>query len=227
MLVAFVRERGASLGAVVLVLGLIAVLQASVTYSVTYGPLHSMLPTSVRPGSLAALIQFVLLLVMCALWLRRKKDALMHCIMLSNGLFTLLLLLQTYSLGRILTGVSHNTIDDLLLDVALIASINILIFSIWYWVIDPPGVDDNPHDDQPWDFLFPQRGSNIPHYQSWIPHYADYLFLAYTASFAFSPTDVMPLTKRAKMLMMLQATISIVTLTGLAGSAINILASSS
>ena len=43
MLVAFVRERGASLGAVVLVLGLIAVLQASVTYSVTYGPLHSML----------------------------------------------------------------------------------------------------------------------------------------------------------------------------------------
>ena len=46
------------------------------------------------------------------------------------------------------------------------------------------------------------------------------------ASFAFSPTDTLPLTRRAKMLMLLQATISIITLTGIAGSAINILASS-
>lgn len=59
-----------------------------------------------------------------------------------------------------------------------------------------------------------------------MPHYTDYLFVAFTTSFAFSPTDVMPLTRRAKLLMMLQASISIITLTGLAGTAINILASS-
>ena len=50
------------------------------------------------------------------------------------------------------------------------------------------------------------------------------LFVAFTTSFAFSPTDTLPLTRRAKMLMQLQAAISVVTLTGVAGSAINILA---
>lgn len=60
--------------------------------------------------------------------------------------------------------------------------------------------------------------------QQWSPRYTDYLYLAFTASFAFSPTDTMPLTRRAKMLMLLQALISIVTITGIAGSAINIVA---
>ena len=81
-----------------------------------------------------------------------------------------------------------------------------------------------PRADEPWDFLFPQRASSLPHYQSWVPRYADYLFVAFTTSFAFSPTDTLPLTRRAKMLMLLQAAISVVTLTGIAGSAINILA---
>ena len=48
-------------------------------------------------------------------------------------------------------------------------------------------------------------------------------FVAFTTSLAFSPTDTIPLTRRAKMLMLLQAIISLVTLTGIAGSAINIL----
>jgi hypothetical protein len=48
--------------------------------------------------------------------------------------------------------------------------------------------------------------------------------VAFTTSFAFSPTDALPLTRTAKMLMLLQAAISVVTLTGIAGSAINILA---
>jgi hypothetical protein len=54
--------------------------------------------------------------------------------------------------------------------------------------------------------------------------YVDYLFIAFTTNFAFSPTDALPLTRTAKMLMMVQAAISVVTLTGIAGAAINILA---
>ena len=73
-------------------------------------------------------------------------------------------------------------------------------------------------------FLFPQRASSLPDYESWAPRYAAYLFVAFTASFAFSPTDTLPLTRRAKLLMLLQAAISVVTLTAIAGSAINILA---
>jgi uncharacterized membrane protein len=109
-------------------------------------------------------------------------------------------------------------------DLDLMATSNILIFSIWYWLIDPPGIDEISRADEPWDFLFPQRSSALPHYDDWVPRYADYLFVAFTTSFAFSPTDTLPLTRRAKMLMLLQAAISVVTLTGVAGSAINILA---
>ncbi len=227
MQVPFIQARGLWLGAVILVLALTALLQASISYTVIYGPLHDVVPGSFRSGSAFTALQFGLLVLMAGLWLSRRKRAVFRLIMLANGFLTFNLLAQTYALARILSGINDQHIDDLLADVVLLAVVNILVFSVWYWIIDPPGVDDQDHADQPWDFLFPQRGSPIPHYQAWVPHYTDYLFVAFTTSFAFSPTDVMPLTRRAKMLMMLQASISIITLTGLAGSAINILASSS
>jgi uncharacterized membrane protein len=113
------------------------------------------------------------------------------------------------------------------MDVVLLAIANILLFSIWYWIIDPPGVDGKVRDNETWDFLFPQRSQPIPNYENWVPRYTDYIYLAYTTSFAFSPTDTLPLTRRAKMLMLLQSTISIITLTAIAGAAINILAGGS
>jgi hypothetical protein len=116
---------------------------------------------------------------------------------------------------------------SLLSNVALIAASNILLFSIWYWIVDPPGVIESEGEHGPWAFLFPQRGSVLPRYESWTPKYVDYLFIAFTTSFAFSPTDALPLTRTAKMLMLGQAVISVVTLTGIAGAAINILAGKS
>ena len=125
-----------------------------------------------------------------------------------------------------LTRLTAQAAESLVVDVVLMAITNILIFSIWYWIIDPPGIDETQRDDAPWDFLFPQRGADLPHYESWLPRYTDYLYLAFTTSFAFSPTDTLPLTRRAKMLMLLQSTISIITLTGIAASAIGLLAGS-
>jgi hypothetical protein len=49
----------------------------------------------------------------------------------------------------------------------------------------------------------------------------DYLFIGFTTNFAFSPTDALPLTRSAKMLMLLQGTISVVIVTSIAGGAIN------
>ena len=134
------------------------------------------------------------------------------------------LLIQTSSMISALFGGASEAVNALMLDVVLMATSNILIFSVWYWLIDPPGIEEISRADEPWDFLFPQRGSPLPHYDGWVPRYADYLFVAFTTSFAFSPTDTLPLTRRAKMLMLLQAAISVVSLTGVAGSAINILA---
>jgi uncharacterized membrane protein len=158
------------------------------------------------------------------LWILNRKRDLFKAIILANGILTLGLIFNVAALMAVLIGFSSQAVKSLLIDVFLLAVTNILIFSIWYWIIDPPGVEENQRGDTPWDFLFPQRASSIPHYESWMPRYTDYLYLAFTASFAFSPTDTLPLSRRAKWLMLLQATISIITLTGIAGSAINILA---
>jgi len=80
--------------------------------------------------------------------------------------------------------------------------------------------------DTQWAFLFPQRDKSLPHYTSWVPRYADYLFIGFTTSFAFRPTDALPLTRTAKMLMLLQAAISVVIVTGIAAGAINALVGS-
>ena len=78
------------------------------------------------------------------------------------------------ALGDVLFGISSQAIKTLLLDV-LLAVTNILIFSIWHWIIDPPGVEETWRVDAPWDFLFPQRADSLPHYESWVPRYTDYL----------------------------------------------------
>jgi uncharacterized membrane protein len=135
--------------------------------------------------------------------------------------------LNVVALSATLVGFSARDVSELLIDVVDMAVANILIFSIWYWIIDPPGVDASEESDDAWEFLFPQRASRLPHYEAWTPGYLDYVYLSFTTTLAFSPTDVLPLTQRAKMLMLLQATASVVTLTCIVGSAINILAGGS
>ena len=110
-----------------------------------------------------------------------------------------------------------------MLDMVALAISNVLIFSIWYWIMDPPGIDNDTPSNAPWDFLFPQRGNVVAQYENWKPRYSDYLYLAFTTSLAFSPTDTLPLSRRAKMLMLLQSVISVTTIVFIAGVAINIL----
>jgi hypothetical protein len=103
---------------------------------------------------------------------------------------------------------------------------NVLAFSILYWQIDRGGPEARAQkvEKKP-DWLFPQEGAveNVP--AGWRPTFIDYLFLGFTTSTAFSPTDTLPLTSRAKTLMMLQSTISLATIVVVASRAINILGS--
>jgi hypothetical protein len=203
----------------------ISLLQSGVSYTMAFGSLRAFLPRDRSTiTTVLVTLRFGLVALMAALWLVRRKHALFVGIICANALFTLALLIHTSGLIAVLFGGASEAVDALLLDVVLMASANILIFSVWYWIIDPPGVGDVPRADEPWDFLFPQRAGSIPHYESWVPRYGDYLFLAFNTSFSFSPTDAPPLTRRAKAIMLLQALISVVTLTAIAGSAINILA---
>ena len=104
---------------------------------------------------------------------------------------------------------------------------NVLIFSLLYWQMDRGGPEARVNNavTRP-DWLFPQEGAppeDVP--PGWRPAFVDYLFLGYSTATAFSTTDVMPLTSRAKLLMMLESAISLATIVVVAARAINILGS--
>jgi hypothetical protein len=102
----------------------------------------------------------------------------------------------------------------------------VLLFSVAYWRIDRGGPEARAnHANRKPDWLFPQEnaGEDVP--PDWRPTFVDYLFLAFCTATAFSPTDAQPLTARGKLLMMLESTISLVTIVVVASRAINILGS--
>jgi hypothetical protein len=106
---------------------------------------------------------------------------------------------------------------------------NILIFASWYWRLDAggPNARDRRAVHEQGSFLFPQMTLDASDPDSsangWSPGFVDYLFLAFNTSTAFSPTDVPVLSRWAKLLMMLQSSISLATIALLAARAVNIL----
>ncbi len=101
---------------------------------------------------------------------------------------------------------------------------NVLSFSLLYWQLDRggPGARENNEKMKP-DWLFPQTGAVEEAPPNWQPAFVDYLFLGFSTATAFSPTDALPLTGRAKILMMLESSISLMTIVVVASRAINIL----
>ena len=111
---------------------------------------------------------------------------------------------------------------SLLVDALNIWATNVIIFSLWYWNLDKkPGARDEPAPDFVFTHQMLPRGFTR---RIRAPGYIDYLFLAFTNATAFSPSDTFPLTARAKVLMMLQALISLVTIALVAARAVGMLA---
>ena len=93
---------------------------------------------------------------------------------------------------------------------------NVIVFALLYWELDG-------QTDAVTDFAFPQNSDPEVKAKGWVPRFTDYLYVAYTNASAFSPTDTMPLTHRAKLLMLLQSSVSITTLLLVAARSVNIL----
>jgi hypothetical protein len=111
---------------------------------------------------------------------------------------------------------------NLLRAAALLWCDNVIIFGLWYWQIDGGGpVKRLQSGHQAADFMFPQQSPN--NVSGWMPRFPDYLFLAFTGATALSPADTFPLTRPAKMLMMLEAILSMTVIVLLAGRAVNII----
>ncbi|GHO63573.1 hypothetical protein KSC_024650 [Ktedonobacter sp. SOSP1-52] len=113
------------------------------------------------------------------------------------------------SIALLLITVVGNKYATILLRAAILLwGSNVLIFGLWYWQIDGGGPVKRHRSGSPAaDFLFPQQENGNP--TGWRPGFLDYLFLAFTGATALSPTEMFPLTQRAKALMMIEALLSL------------------
>ena len=138
-----------------------------------------------RPWVRPTAIAFVVILVLAALWATA-------------------LLVYDLIRGRGVT----NSASELLASGALIWLGNNISFALLYWLVDSGGPIARSGNPTPVDFAFTQQLS--PEIKpGWRPVFLDYLHLGFTNATAFSPTDVMPLTLRAKYTMLVQSTVAL------------------
>ena len=102
--------------------------------------------------------------------------------------------------------------------------VNVLLFGLWFWQLDGGGPLNRPTcSPAERDFLFPQHTEPALADAGWHPEFLDYLYVSFTNAAAFSPTDTMPLSRWAKMLMLVQSAISLTLAVMVVARAVNIL----
>jgi uncharacterized membrane protein len=105
---------------------------------------------------------------------------------------------------------------------------NVLVFAVWFWELDRGGPLKRAEEAAAkpagqFDFMFPQMSDPECAPKGWKPNFVDYLYVSFTNATAFSPTDTMPLTAKAKLLMLVQSLAALVTVGLVAARAVNIL----
>lgn len=148
---------------------------------------------------------------------RRVAIGLIGCVSLVN--IVSLVLLSHYLLEGGKAGGRQ-----LILSGVVLWATNVLVFSLWYWELDRGGPSARAeHEEVTPDFLFPQMTFPGLTGSDWAPGLVDYLYLSFTNATAFSPTDTMPLTPNAKLLMTAQALASLLTIALVVSRAVNVL----
>jgi uncharacterized membrane protein len=127
--------------------------------------------------------------------------------------------------GALVGGTGTENAAALLTSGGVIWLTNVLTFAVWYWELDRGGPADRATGVDPYpDFLFPQMSSPELAPRDWEPVFADYLYVSFTNATAFSPTDTLPLSRWAKLAMMLQSAVSLATAALVIARAVNVLA---
>jgi hypothetical protein len=196
--------------------------------------LHFVLPPSMRIGPPWLLSALVGVLVVVTLVGRHRSLRWLNSLA-GYAILAVLTIGLAYGLEALIAGLVRHTVTapDLLRAAAVFWLTNVLVFATWYWRLDAGGPNERERlaAHTQGAFLFPQMAFSAPgatdatiaENQGWRPGFVDYLFVAFNTSTAFSPTDVPVLTRWAKLTMMTQSTISLVSVVLLVGRAINIL----
>ena len=170
--------------------------------------------TAVRVPWLVPALEAVLLVLLLATdphslarharWLRRVAVTLV-VVLVASALWATVLLVYDLIKGSGIT----NSPGKLLASGGLVWLGNNLAFALLYWLIDSGGPIARSRQPTPIDFAFTQQMSPELAPPGWRPVFLDYLHLGFTNATAFSPTDVMPLTHRAKYTMLVQSTVAL------------------
>ncbi len=195
------------------------------------GSLHMALPNSLAVGPRWLLLVVVsLLLIPTVVSHHRGHYPVNHlCGHVLAGVVTAFMVWSLTLLVLALPSHRESPVDLLRSSVSLWIT-NVLVFALWYWRLDAggPHARDRRCSHDEGSFLFPQMAMDPEakegsEQESWSPHFVDYLFLAFNTSTAFSPTDTAVLSRWAKLLMMIQSSISLAVIALLAARGVNIL----
>ena len=151
-----------------------------------------------------------------ARWLRRVAVTLV-CVLVAAALWATTLLIYDLIKGL---GVTESP-EELLASGAVVWLGNNLSFALLYWLMDSGGPMARLRNPAPVDFAFTQQMSPELAPPGWRPVFLDYLHLGFTNATAFSPTDVMPLTLRAKYVMLVQSTVALALVGLIVARAVN------
>lgn len=169
-----------------------------------------------------AIYFFFLLLCAISLALGRKK-------IIRVSFYILLTFMTLHIFFNLLSLVASSNANEngsaILFDALLIWLSSIMTFTIWYWIIDKQSSGGETLDDhrESFDFLFPQNQTPVKMDKDWKPSLVDYFSLSFFTSTSFAPADTLPITKRARLLMMCEALISLVIIGMVAARAISLI----
>lgn len=180
------------------------------------------------PLWLFPLISTVLLAASIAVYERSDTPGLVARV-LSHTLNAVLVIANAVSLVLLVRGVflgSSLRPTGLLFAGLALWLVNLAVFALLYWELDGGGPEaraDGYRGNYP-DLVFPQQQADQQGLATatWKPSFYDYVYLSLTSSIAFSPTDAMPYSKRAKLVMGVESVLSFAILAVIVARAVNI-----
>jgi len=199
-------------------LGVVIVIILQLLTSNTFLPFHKVWLVAIEVVFLLALIVVTTEGYSRVSRPRRNLAMSLIGIIATINIFSLILLLDALFLGN--TGISGHS---MLLNGLAIYSTNIFMFALWYWEMDGGGPDVRTTKQAQRDFLFPQMIHEHYAGKNWLPGFADYAYLSTTNVTNFASADTVPLSHRAKIMMMTQSLVAVVTVVLVLARAVSIL----
>ena len=175
-------------------------------------------------SGLEFIVPIAILATMLVLWFTESDQWVHTLAIVYLAWVTIRLTTKVALVSYVLASRPQSGVGVLLKDTVVLWIANILLFGAWYWIIDAGGPRARREGPaQRFDFAFPQRVASLPGWQSWQPGFWDYVFLGFCGSTQFGLADTLVLSLRAKLLLMLQAALSVTVIVFIASIAISVL----